>query len=520
MEAGTAPASGSGATGRASEGPGRLAGDRRRERSLVRVGVGGALLVFLTLAALWVDNVPTYRPPDEASHVGYARELSHGRLPTIDSLIPSDGDPRLARVLSARDARHQTIWTANHPPLFYALAAVPLRAGIDSGHPGMGMQVARLLSVGLSVLGLVALAYMALLLAPGRPQLAVAAVGLVALLPSFVSISARVYNDSLAFLTSTAGLAAAAVFVVRGPSATRLVAVAVTASLAALTRASGWLVVGIAGLAVLIGVWRAGAGGSLRRLGRTVAGAGLVGGMALAVAGWFYWRNRALYGDLTASTALLDRFGRSPKGTVLGLLTDPGLWRVQQQRLWDVTNLVPGSDGALFRRLWPLGLVPLAGLLLAGARRLADPAPGHRWPDPGRTVALCLGILLLGLLQVTTVQFVSDGGGAHVRYLFPGLAVAGLAAAFGLTALPGGRWGAPVVVMLLAMAAVNLGLWWPYRDAIELFGGPAPLLATVPLLLLGIGLQAVALWRLAPDPAQQGGVGGHSRWSSQTGENA
>lgn len=474
MEAGTAPASGSGATGRASEGPGRLAGDRRRERSLVRVGVGGALLVFLTLAALWVDNVPTYRPPDEASHVGYARELSHGRLPTIDSLIPSDGDPRLARVLSARDARHQTIWTANHPPLFYALAAVPLRAGIDSGHPGMGMQVARLLSVGLSVLGLVALAYMALLLAPGRPQLAVAAVGLVALLPSFVSISARVYNDSLAFLTSTAGLAAAAVFVVRG----------------------------------------------LRRLGRAVAGAGLVGGMALAVAGWFYWRNRALYGDLTASTALLDRFGRSPKGTVLGLLTDPGLWRVQQQRLWDVTNLVPGSDGALFRRLWPLGLVPLAGLLLAGARRLADPAPGHRWPDPGRTVALCLGILLLGLLQVTTVQFVSDGGGAHVRYLFPGLAVAGLAAAFGLTALPGGRWGAPVVVMLLAMAAVNLGLWWPYRDAIELFGGPAPLLATVPLLLLGIGLQAVALWRLAPDPAQQGGVGGHSRWSSQTGENA
>ena len=493
-----APASASGTT----EEPGRPAGGPRREADLVRVGVAGALLVFLTLAAVWALNVPTYKPPDEASHVGYARELSHGRLPTIDSLIPSDGDPRLARVLEPRDARHRTIWTANPPPLFYALAAVPLRAGIDSGHARIGFLGARLLSAGLAALGLALVAHVALLLAPGRPQLAVASAGLVALLPSFISISARVYNDSLAFLTSTAALAAAAVFVVRGPSATRLAAVAVTAGLAALTRASGLLVVGIAGLAVLVGVWRAGpAGRSLRRLARAAAAAAVVGGTALALAGWFYWRNRSLYGDITASTALLERFGRSPKGTTLGLLADPGLWRVQQQRLWDVTNLVPRSDGALYRRLWPLVLVPLAGLVLAGARWLADPARSDRRPDTGRTVVFALGILLLGLLQLTMVEFVSDGGGAHVRYLFPGLAVAGLAAALGLTALPGGRRGVPVVAMLVVMAAVNLGLWWPYRGTIELLGGPVLLLAVVPLLLVGLGLQAVALWRLAPEPS-------------------
>jgi hypothetical protein len=189
---------------------------------------------------------------------------------------------------------------------------------------------------------------------------------------------------------------------------------------------------------------------------------------------------------------------------VLGLLTDPGYWRVQQQRLWDVTNLVPRSDGALFRRLWPLALVPLAGLLLAGVRWLADPARVSRRPDPGRAVAFGLGVLLLVLLQVTMVQFVSDGGGAHIRYLFPGLAVVALAAAFGLAALPGGRRGLPVMVMLLAMAAVNLGLWWPYRDIIGLFGQPAMLVAVVPLVLLGLGLQAVALWRLAPGRERAG----------------
>lgn len=53
---------------------------------------------------------------------------------------------------------HRTIWTANHPPLSYALVAVPLRIGIDTAHPVRGVQVARVGSVGLSALGLVALA--------------------------------------------------------------------------------------------------------------------------------------------------------------------------------------------------------------------------------------------------------------------------------------------------------------------------------------------------------------------------
>jgi hypothetical protein len=478
---------------------------RGAERQLVWLGVGGALLVFVTLGVLWVANIPTYRPPDEASHVGYAQALAQGRLPTIDSPIPGDGDPRLARALAPRDARHRTIWTANHPPLYYALAAVPLRAGIAAGHPLAGMWAARLLSLGLAAIGLCVLAYLVLQLAPGRPQLAVAAPGLVALLPAFISISARVYNDSLAFLTTTAGLAAATVFLLRGPSALRLAAVAATAGLAALTRASGLLVVGVAGLAVLVRTWRATEGGGLRRLTRAAGWAAVVGAVAVAAAGWFYWRNRTLYGDFTGSAALLRRFGRSPDDGVLALLGDPGFWRVQQQRLWDVTNLLPRGDGSRFRRLWPLALVPLAGLLVAAGRFVADPARRRRRPDPARAVAFGLCLLLLGLLLLTMVQFVSDGGGAHVRYLFPGLAAAGLLAAVGLAALPGGRRGLPALAMLAAMAAINLGLWWPYRDDVHVFGWPVPLAALVPLVLAGLALQAVALWRLAPDPVRMPG---------------
>jgi len=473
---------------------------RRRERDLVRLGVGGAILAFVMLAGLWM-SVPVYRPPDEASHVAYARELSHGRLPRIDTVISARGDLRLTQELSSRDARHRTIWTANHPPLYYALVAVPLRVGGDSGHPVRGVLAARLVSVGLSALGLIAVAYVVLQLAPGRPQLAVAATGLIALLPSFISISARVYNDSLAFLTATMALAAAVVFVVRGPSVARLAAVSAGAALAALTRASGLLVAGVAAVAVLVAVWRAGGGSTRRRLGRAVVWAGAVGAAVAAAAGWFYLRNLTLYGDITGSAALLDQFGRAPKASMGELLTDFGFWRLQQRRLWDVTNLLPGTEVGVARHLWLLGLVPVAGLVLAGARRLASPAAGGCRLDHGRRVAVGLCVVLLGLLQLSQVQFVSAGGGGHVRYLFPGLVTVGLVAAAGLGALPGGRREIPVVVMLLAMAAVNLWLWWSYLN-ISFSQPPSWRVAALPGFLVGLGLLMSALWRLRSDAAR------------------
>jgi hypothetical protein len=78
-----------------------------------------------------------------------------------------------------------------------------------------------------------------------------------------------------------------------------------------------------------------------------------------------------------------------------------------------------------------------------------------------------------------------------------GLLRLGVAAA-GLVALPGGRRGVQVVAMLLAVAAVNLWVWWRYLHLIGIHR-PWPLVVVVPSLLAAIGLQAIALWRLQPD---------------------
>jgi hypothetical protein len=84
---------------------------------------------------------------------------------------------------------------ANHPPLFYAVTALPLGLGERVGAPRAGFVAARLLSATLAAGGLVMVALLALLLVPGRPRVAVGAAWLAALLPGLPHVSAFVYND-------------------------------------------------------------------------------------------------------------------------------------------------------------------------------------------------------------------------------------------------------------------------------------------------------------------------------------
>jgi hypothetical protein len=492
---------------------------RRRERRLLRAGLAGVLLTFVTLAAWTAWRVPIYQPADEPSHVGYAREVGHGRLPTIETQIPAQGDQRLARLLRGRDAAHRTVWTANHPPLYYALTAVPVRVGDATGHPLRGVLAARLLSVALSALGLLAIAFVALQVAPDRPQLAVAAAGFVALLPSLASTSGMVHNDSLAFLTTTVTVAAAVTFVVRGPSAARLAVVATAASLAMLTRLSGLAALGVAGLAVLVGVWRAG-GGVVRRLGRAGLWSAAVVAAVVAASGWFWLRNLTLYGDLSGAGALREHFPysrtKNPSSSFVHILTNGNFWLQEQLRLWDITYWMRNFDGSLTRRLWLLGLVPAAGLLLTGAGALVRRSRRGPRPDRGRVAAVALCVLLLGVVQVLVVQYKAAGGTLHVRYLFPGLVTIGLGAAVGLAALPGGRRGLPTMAMLGVMSVAAPVVLLRYLAARDGLPGPGGLAVMVSLLALGAGLQAYAHWHLrpagagsvpgaAPPPARVGG---------------
>jgi hypothetical protein len=179
---------------------------RAFERSLVRLGLAGAMLTFVVLAGLNAWTTPLFAQPDEASHYGYALLVSSGRLPTVTTPIPTEGVPELRALLGPRDQAHRSVWTANHPPLFYAVMAAPVRVGVLIGHPLGALRAARMLSVAIAAAGILLLALLVRELVPGRPELMVAAAGVAAIVPSFVAVAGLLYNDSLAFATSTAAL--------------------------------------------------------------------------------------------------------------------------------------------------------------------------------------------------------------------------------------------------------------------------------------------------------------------------
>jgi hypothetical protein len=486
------------------------------EGRAVRLGVAGAVLAFLTLTLVQAVAIRPYLPPDELYHVGYAATVLDGRLPTLETRLPSDRVP-----LVPDDGRRRRVYVANHPPLFYAVTAVPLAVGEWLDAPRGGLLAARMLSASAAAAGVVMVAVLALTLVPGRPRVAIGAAWLAALLPSLPHVAAFVYNDGFGFLAVSATLAAAVVVVRRGPTPQRLAWLTVAAAAAALTRAPGLVLVALAAVAAAAGVLLSGRWAPARRV-LVAAGAGaLVGGVAGGAAIGFYLRNRSLYGSLTGAAYNQDLFGFKPQDHMFDLLLSPAWGLRLYDGLWTWTRFnlprvpVPSPLVAVPRLV---GVLVLAGLAVAAVRRLrARPAA-----RPPASAVVAWGLVLAWPAGVYAMVAAYDGGGGHLhpRYLFPGLAVLAVIGALGLDGLPGGRRGLWVLGLAVVQLALTAVAWAGFvtalrgrrpADPADLLGALARLLDTAgaPLpwllpavagaLLVGaLGLLWLALARSEP----------------------
>lgn len=426
-----------------------------RERWAVRLGVAGAILAFLAITGVQALAIRPYLPPDELYHVGYAATVLDGRLPTLTTPLPADRVP-----LMPGDGRPRRVYVANHPPLFYAITALPLGVGEWATAPRAGFLAARLLSASLGAAGVAMVAVLALALVPGRPKVAVGAAWLAALLPGLPHVSAFVYNDGLGFLAATAALAAAVVVVRRGPTLPRLAWLTGAAAAAALTRAPGLALVVLAAAAAAAGVLLGGRRPSGWRALHAAGAGALVGGVAGGAALGFYLRNRSLYGSLTGAAYNQELFRFEPQDHMMKLLLSPayalrlydGLW------VWTRFNLprtqLPAALVAVPR---VAGVLVLAGLAVAAAGLLRSRRPG-RLDLP----ALAAWMLALSWLAgVYTMVAAYDGGGGHThpRYLFPAVGVLAVVGAAGLDRLPGGRRGLWIVGLALTQLALTAVAW-------------------------------------------------------------
>ncbi len=527
-------------------------------------------MVFSALGLLVAVVVPPFASADEAQHTAYALDVADGSLPSLDSPVRSRipgmpglpascrASPRQARVAVDTHADHlcgrrlrrpltnfDLVYTANHPPLFYAVEAVPLRSGIALGHPLAGFRAARGVNIALGVTALIATAALVRGLLPRRPAVAVGAAAITGVVGLFVFPAGQVYNDTMAVATITGLLAVTVAIARRGPGPRTLLALAVLGPAAAASRASGAVALMLVVPAVGVTVAARTAGRLARRAGRGLAVAGGLAALTFAATGWFYLRNVHRYGDPTAFGRIAAMLPiRGPRPSARQVVRDPDFWWNVYRGFFGRVSLLTGYAEKM---AVGFAVVTGAGVLAAvvrvltarisAARAPGSPgSPGSPGPErcqPGARLAGSVVWILLAahclLVVATLVGYAAAGGAAFTRYLLPMLPVLAFVVAVSCRALPLGRRGLPTVGLVAALAMLTVvmitrELAWrnpalaPLAPVDRLRAAwaaevPGPtdlaLSALAGFALLGGVLLAVALWKLG-DPAVAGGgeVGG------------
>lgn len=449
--------------------------------------LAAALLLLVGAQVALVFKVPSWGN-DEPAHMGYVASLAAGDLPDIETDIVDDPArfPGTAEELRGWDEEHGDIWTANHPPLFH-LAMVPIWWALhDVNQSGMVITMRLANTVGFAA-WLYLVGALARELVPRRPAVAALAV-VVAAAPTLVLRSAFFQNDGWASASAVLLLLMTVRMLRAEVTATRVAVAVVAGTVAAGTRAQGVLVVALCSVFLLVVVARrSGWTGPGWRRALTVSA--LVGGVPAAASGWFYVRNRRLYGDFTGQDALLDKFGRVP-------VTD---WR----RIDNIPGLTEPTLATPILVAVALVLVPVA--LVRSVRR-------HGVRVDAVWVLLTLHALVT--LQ-SVVAFLRAGGGFHDRYLMQVMPLLSTVLAVGMLGVgrwvgarrPGSReeerrdwwvasaWAAVLLVWLAGAVAWLQHHYVFSRQESSPVDGPLPDVMVVLAIGLGVALVAVMAGR-------------------------
>ena len=471
--------------------PDLIRGPARRGAAVwVVVGVLGAVL---TAAALTTVLALTDRPlgtSDEIAHLDYAVQVSDGELPDFYEGVQFR--PPVAGIPPVQ-------WVAQHPPLYYLLAAPAVASAADRGDWVEATMLGRAVSVCLGAAAVVAVAWAAAGVVPRRRgYVAVGCAVVVACLGPFQLVAAAVYTDVLAVLLTALALGVSVRLLRRGPSAGRLLAAAGLASALLATRAMSLPVVVVLVLGVAAAELLHGARGPVRDLGVGVLRGGLVAAVAVATNAWFYLRNVASFGTWTGGDPdwAAENLGarRYSYGEVA---LDPQFWIVYAR------FLVPRSpDLDLSLAVTGVGVV----LALVAARRLVRRMRAEGLSAVDGAILLLLVLLVLSTVAVQ-VQHRTSGGGAQWRYVLPVLLPVALVVVHGSEVR-----GWPRGAGLVAAAGCLVGLSPGVAALVSgLSGDGAPLLVPrgvlvllAVLLVAGVAAWVAGLLRLAGQDVADG----------------
>ena len=284
--------------------------------------IAGILAIYVALALWYSVTVPLGEAPDELPHFTYVRYLAqNGRLPTTTEEHEAFQPPLYYTAGAAL-----TFWVKDEVQAPFAVRANANFDAVDPRAPknlllhtskenwpyhgwSLAWHLVRLLSVFLGAITVWAVYRLGRVLFPAQPAITLTMAALTAFTPQFIFVSSVVNNDNAAIAFSALILwqVAATLHEQDGRRLWRgSVVLGVLLGLGLLSKANLVALVPIAGLAVVIRGYLCHLQGARLALRQTIVSLVMLGGIVLAVSGWYFARNLVLYGDPLGWSFLLE----------------------------------------------------------------------------------------------------------------------------------------------------------------------------------------------------------------------
>lgn len=462
-------------------------------RGLVTILLSLIILARLALGAAYSLVQPPLESHDETGHAAYVDYIAQ------DLTLPDPG----GLLTPYFDEGHQ-------PPLYYVVPGVaghllglggqyrpPMNPFFLNGDGSRGvnaavhvpsaeafpwqgglllLHIARFWSVllgGLTVL----LTYLAGRLAlPGRPWVALAGAAIAAFVPTALGVTDAVTNDAL--VPVTFGLALlTALAMLRSPTVGRAVWFGVAVGLSLLTKNSALALLPFAVFVLLVAWW------PKRHFPAFLRWGGAFFASVVTVAGWWYLRNRLLFGHWITDRTETSDFINNPafKGTaVLHSASGSFVSRLVTYTFRSFWALVGwgtlGAPDRVYDVLLGFTLLCLAGLLWLLVRAVVRRRAGvaNTAMPPSWRGAAVLAVFFLVMLPEPLYRAIYYEAPTLVpgRYLFGAIGAVGLLLALGLSAFTR-RLPALLAVPGVALAAFSL--WLLPNVVVPAYAAPAPL---------------------------------------------
>jgi len=430
------------------------------------------ITLYFVVGGLFAVRTPAWQAPDEPAHYHYVAQIAgNGCCPVIQ-----DGDWDSAYLESMKAAqfapetltRIDTVQYEDHqPPLYYLLLA-PVYTLTDGN-----LTALRLASVVMGALIVVATFGVARVMFPDRPQVALGAAGFVAFLPQHVAILASVNNDALGWALA-ALILWASVTHVKGVRRVRVWMLGALVGIGLITKATVYLMAGVAFLAVALRWWldykpstRRDWGMLARRLT-----AYLVPALTLGALWWV--RNITVYGfpdflGLAAHDAVV--VGQLRTET---LIADLGVNAYLSEALsvtwssfiarfgWMALPMVGGAVDGVYPAFGLLFITGAGGALMGVARERR----GWRGTESSQRAAWVLLAVTVVLAVLAYLYYNTEFVQFQGRYMYPLLPALGIVIALGLDAwhaliLRRAAWSVWLIpLVMLPIAALDVWLLW------------------------------------------------------------